>query len=44
MVSIVIESAKKGSSEQNHIIRVLQLKKEDNNDIFAIFLKKDDIF
>ena len=30
MVSIVIESAKKGSSEQNHIIRVLQLKKEDN--------------
>ncbi|SFV56059.1 hypothetical protein MNB_SM-7-347 [hydrothermal vent metagenome] len=31
MIAIVIESAKKGKSEKNHLIRVLGLKKKEDN-------------
>ena len=31
MIAIVIESAKKAKSEQNHLIRILNLKKKENN-------------
>lgn len=31
MIAVVIESAKKAKSEQNHLIRILNLKKKENN-------------